>query len=221
MRVNSALRHPSARRLRAEFATLYIAAPIVMAVALPAAWMFPALVTITLLGMSLLTGTPGFCWRDLARATPWRYWRIMAAFTAVTLLVAGAVMLATAPDRLFALARQCPLFLLLIVLLYPVLSALPQELVFRVLFFRRYGALLPAQTPAILLNAALFSLAHLMYWSWIVTAMTFCGGLFFAWAYAVRRNFALALLLHCIAGWIIFTIGLGIHFYSGNVTRPF
>ena len=72
-----------------------------------------------------------------------------------------------------------------------------------------------------LLNASLFSLAHLMYWSWIVAIMTFGGGLLFTWAYRRRGSFFYAVLLHAIAGNIIFAAGLGIYFYSGNVQRPF
>ena len=69
--------------------------------------------------------------------------------------------------------------------------------------------------------ATLFSLAHLMYWSWIVAVMTFAGGLLFTWAYRKRGSFFYAVLLHAIAGNIIFAAGLGIYFYSGNVQRPF
>jgi membrane protease YdiL (CAAX protease family) len=107
-------------------------------------------------------------------------------------------------------------------MLYPWFSALPQEIVYRPLFFRRYAAILPAGVwPGIVLNAALFSLAHLMYWSWIVAAMTFTGGLAFAWAYRAARSFPMAVLLHAVAGWIVFGAGLGVYFYSGYVVRPF
>ena len=71
------------------------------------------------------------------------------------------------------------------------------------------------------LNAALFSFAHLMYWSGVVALMTFAGGLVFAWAYVRRGSFALAVVLHSVAGVILFAAGLGIYFYSGNVVRPF
>jgi uncharacterized protein len=73
----------------------------------------------------------------------------------------------------------------------------------------------------IALNAALFSFAHLMYWNWIVAAMTFAGGLAFAFSYAVRRNFPEAVIAHSVAGVILFALGLGVFFYSGNVDRPF
>lgn len=153
-----------------------------------------------------------------ARALPWR---TVAGFAALTSAVSVAVIYLTYPQAAWVLLLEQPLLLLMIVLLYPLLSALPQEVVFRPLFFRRYGALLPGRGSAICLNAAVFSLAHLMYWNWIVAGMTFFGGLAFAWAYEVRRNFPLAVLLHSLAGQILFTVGLGVYFYSGNVTRPF
>ena len=71
------------------------------------------------------------------------------------------------------------------------------------------------------MNATLFSFAHLMYWSWIVAVMTFCGGLVFAFSYVRQHNFPQAVLLHAIAGQLIFAIGMGMFFYSGNVQRPF
>nr|WP_246831504.1 CPBP family intramembrane glutamic endopeptidase [Thioclava sp. L04-15] len=106
-------------------------------------------------------------------------------------------------------------------LFYPLLSALPQEVVFRSLFFRRYGRILPGSKRAITLNAILFSLAHLLYWNWIVALITFVGGVIFAWAYSVRRSFPLAVILHAIAGNVLFTVGAGVLFFSGSVDRPF
>ena len=108
-----------------------------------------------------------------------------------------------------------------IALFYPVVSALPQELVFRPLFFRRYGDLLPQGDAALVLNAGAFSLAHLMYWSWVVAVMTFAGGLLFAWSYERRGNFPEAVILHSVAGIALFAVGMGVYFYSGNVVRPF
>jgi len=107
------------------------------------------------------------------------------------------------------------------VLFYPVLSALPQELLFRPLYFRRYGMILPQGALGIVLNAAIFAFAHLMYWSGVVAVMTFAGGLIFAWAYEVRRSFPLAVILHSIAGVVLFAMGMSDFFYSGNVERPF
>jgi membrane protease YdiL (CAAX protease family) len=115
-----------------------------------------------------------------------------------------------------------PMLLAAILVLYPPLSALPQEILFRPLFFRRYGRVLPRGAwPQILLNAAVFGLAHLVYWSWVVALLTFAGGIAFAHAYRVRGSFAEAVILHAVAGGILFALGLGTWFYAGNAVRPF
>ena len=205
-------------RLRAEWVVLFLALPLTIAVILPPGSMFPALFAGTALGLWLLHRTPGFHWRDLGqgRIDP----GAVAVFAAVTMVVALAVSMATSGDPL-RFVRERPGFFVLVMVFYPILSALPQELVFRVLWFRRYGAILPDGGPGLVLNAAVFSLAHLMYWSWIDAAMTFAGGLAFAWAYRRRGSFAMAVVLHAIAGQIVFALGLGMFFYAGNVTRPF
>ncbi len=162
----------------------------------------------------------GFRWGELKRGWDAVRWPVVLGFAAVTLAVSVAVVMLTAPDAAFRLLREQPWLLAMILLFYPILSALPQELIFRPLFFRRYGRLLPSGA-LLLANAALFSLAHLMYWSAVVAAMTFAGGLVFGWAYRDRQSFPLAVVLHAVSGWVIFTVGLGVFFYSGNVTRPF
>ena len=209
-------------RLAAEFALLYLATPILVAVVLPPGLLFPALAVFAAGGLALLHATPGFEWRDLTHG--WRriHWGRIALLAVATAGVGLAVVLALRPDALFEPGRSMPLLLGAIVLLYPPLSALPQEILFRPLFFRRYAPLLPrGATPQILVNAAVFSLAHLMYWSWVVTLMTFAGGIAFAFAYRVRRSFPEAVALHAVAGCVLFVLGLGAWFYAGNATRPF
>ncbi|TMV83569.1 CPBP family intramembrane metalloprotease, partial [Thioclava sp. BHET1] len=124
-------------------------------------------------------------------------------------------------NSFLALVEHRPGFFLLIVLLYPLISALPQELLFRVLFFRRYDALLPKGPGRYLINGAIFSLAHLMFWSWVVAALTFIGGMIFSYAYERRGGFPQAALLHSVAGWMLFAMGMGAFFYLGNAHRPF
>lgn len=220
MPVAALMRAPSRARLKTEFALFYLLAPVLVATMLPADVMFPALFALTLVGLVLLQATDGFHWRDL-RPRQLLDWRLATGFALATLAVCLAVVLTFAPDSAFGLVQENPALMLMIAVLYPVLSALPQEVVYRPLFFRRYGGILPDTRPAIALNAAVFSLAHLMYWNWVVAGMTFAGGIVFAWAYEIRRSFGLAVALHSIGGVVVFFTGLGIYFYSGNVQRPF
>ncbi|WP_170365494.1 CPBP family intramembrane glutamic endopeptidase [Ruegeria arenilitoris] len=220
--------HSSARglqvsnlRLKAEFVAFYVAVPLLIAVLFPPDWMFPALFFFTAVGIALLHRTPGFSWAELRYG--WRNWRWVEVigFSFAMAAICSALVMATRPDAAFYLLLNRPEFLAVIWLGYPLLSALPQELLFRTLFYRRYHAILPNGAALPLLNAGLFAFAHLMYWSWIVTVMTFAGGLLFSWAYRKRGSFFYAVLLHAVAGNIIFAAGLGVFFYSGNVQRPF
>lgn len=211
----------SAARLRAEFAAFYVGVPVAAALLLPAGWLFPVLFALTAVGLVLLHLTPGFHWGDLTRGWGRIGWGRVAAMGAVTAAASAALVLSLRPGSFAMPGRADPGLLLAILALYPVLSALPQEVIFRPLFFRRYGGVIPGGRAGIVLNAAVFSLAHLMYWSWVVAALTFAGGLAFAHAYAVRRSFPEAVALHAVAGCTLFALGMGAWFYTGNVVRPF
>ncbi len=209
------------RWLRVEFLCLFLVAPVVLAVFLPPSSLLPALFAATIAGMVLLHRTPGFHWRDLARGWNQIDWQVVAAFALAMTVVSVGVLMAVLPERWLVVYRMSPWVWLAIMMLYPLFSALPQEIVYRALFFRRYGSILPPARAALVLNAVVFSLAHLLFWNWIVAMMTFAGGLVFAWAYEVRGSFPLAAVLHAVAGNIMFTVGVGALFYTGTVVRPF
>ncbi|WP_081381046.1 CPBP family intramembrane glutamic endopeptidase [Rhodovulum sulfidophilum] len=214
-------RMPRRGRLWGEFVLFYVCTPLAIAVFMPPQALFPVLLSLTAVGLGLLSHTEGFRWSELIRGLrgidPW----LVLGFAVVTTAIVGTLTVLVVPQDALALVRGNPLLLASILLLYPPLSALPQEIVFRVLFFRRYGPILPGLRAAIVMNAALFSLAHLMYWNAVVCGLTFLGGLVFAWACEARRNFPLAVILHAVAGWILFTGGLGVLFHAGNAVRPF
>lgn len=209
-------------RLGLEFGLFYMIVPLLMAVVLPPRWMFPVLGTVTAIGLILLATTPGFRWRDLLAGAGRMNWALILGVVAGTAVVGYVVLSLTVPEARWFLVERNPSLMLAIALFYPFVSALPQEIVFRPLFFRRYEAILTARADvAVVLNASVFSFAHLMYWSWIVAGMTFAGGLVFAYSYRMRGNFPEAVVAHALAGITLFALGLGVFFYSGNVTRPF
>ncbi|MFG6079496.1 CPBP family intramembrane glutamic endopeptidase [Paracoccus litorisediminis] len=208
------------RLLWLEFVALYIGAPLVIALFMPGHMLFEALGVFCLAGLALLWRTGGFDWRGLIRGWSRLPWAEIAGMAVVTFGLGVAILWFSRPGALFNMLLNRPGFLPVVWVFYPFLSALPQELIFRPLFFHRYGALLPHGRGALALNAAIFSFAHLMYWSWIVAILTFVGGWFFARAY-LRHGFPAAWLLHAVAGNVLFTVGMGAYFYSGNVVRPF
>ncbi|AGT09512.1 CPBP family intramembrane glutamic endopeptidase [Paracoccus aminophilus] len=206
--------------LWAEFAALFVGVPLGVAVFLPPGRMFLALFAFSLLGMALLWRTGGFEWRSLLRGWSEIRWGKYLIFALLVGLIGWGIMWLTHPGYALNLSPQRLRFLALIWMLYPLLSALPQELIFRALYFHRYGQLFRTKRQAIAVNAVIFSLAHLMYWSWIVAGMTFFGGWLFAHIY-LKRGFPGAWLLHALAGNMIFAVGMGAYFYSGNAVRPF
>ncbi|WP_288950728.1 CPBP family glutamic-type intramembrane protease [uncultured Paracoccus sp.] len=206
--------------LWAEFLALYFGAPLVIALFMPGRLLFQALAVFSIAGLLLLWRTGGFHWRGLVHGWGSLPWGGIGLVALVTLIVSVAILWVTSPESIFRLIWLRPHVLLMIWCLYPLVSALPQELIFRPLFFHRYGALLPSGQAAIILNAAVFSFAHLMYWSWVVAILTFLGGWVFAYTY-VRRGFPAAWVLHAVAGNVLFAVGMGVYFYSGNVVRPF
>ena len=204
-------------RLAAEFALLSVAAPVGMGLAMPPGWLHPVFLAVVAASLALLAATPGFRWRELGhgwRNLDWREIGLVAGLTAAASLV---FVLGLVPEALFRLPRRAPAFWLLLLLLYPLLSALPQEIVFRALYFRRYAQLFPDRRVAVLVNGGIFALAHLLFWSPVTLSMTFVGGVLFARSYLGRGGFPQAVVQHAICGLIVFSVGLGVFFYHGAI----
>jgi len=202
-----------------EFFSIYIALPLLMATVLPAWSIWPALSVVTLLAVYLLQRTQGFDWRRLKEGRWVEDSRASLLFVLLTAALSSVLVHYLLPGQFLGIPRQTPGVWLLILLLYPLFSALPQELIFRVLFVERYGSLFPNTGWLITINAACFGLAHVFYGNWTAPILSSLGGLVFAWAYVCRRSFAYAVLLHAVAGQIIFSSGLGVLFYHAAVGK--
>jgi membrane protease YdiL (CAAX protease family) len=103
-----------------------------------------------------------------------------------------------------------------VVLVYPVLSALPQELVYRVFFFHRYGALFGERRwLAIAVNGALFGFGHIVIGNGIAITLSAALGLVLAYRYLYARSLWAIWLEHTLYGTLAFTIGIGRYFFAG------
>ena len=121
------------------------------------------------------------------------------------------------PDRFFALVRERPLFVPILMIIYPVLSALPQEFIFCHFFFRRYKPFFPTDRMMIIASAVTFAWAHVLFINWVAPVFSFVAGLIFACTYAKTRSLALVTLEHGLYGNVLFIVGLGWYFYGGAV----
>ena len=208
----------SRARLLAEFAALYLCVPAILAFGLGPRAMWGVMGAGLAAALVLLAATPGVRARDFLEGPLLGRRDWLLGFAAGTAAVAVLTVNLLAPHAFLALPRWRPELWAAIMVLYPLLSALPQEVMFRMLFFRRYEGLFPGPRTAAAANAGVFALAHAFLWNLPSLAMTFCGGLAFAAAYRFTgrgRNLWFAVLLHAIAGWIVFTVGLGRFFYHG------
>ncbi|MEN0021114.1 MAG: CPBP family intramembrane glutamic endopeptidase [Planctomycetota bacterium] len=201
------------------------AAPVFQAVGLgvlfdlpfpPFRMLMPALFIMTLIILSVLLLDRSFDkrllwnWRDakpdLFRICLW--WLVGLVFAVVFVSLVW-------PDQLFSFPRRAPQVWAVVMLLYPWLSAFPQEITHRAFFFHRYRCILPGRWQMILVNALVFCLLHVVFWNWIALGLTLVGGVLFAYTYDRTRSTLAATIEHALYGNTMFTVGLGSFLFAG------
>ena len=93
--------------------------------------------------------------------------------------------------------------------IYIVFSVIPQELIYRTFFVKRYQGLLKNKTVFILVNSVLFSFAHIWFQSWIVLSFTFIGSILFISTYLKTKSTWVVILEHSLYGVWLYTVGYG------------
>ena len=142
--------------------------------------------------------------------------KIVYRFVPLAILIT-AVVVSFMPESLFSLYRRDPGLWLLVMVLYPVLSVLPQEILYRTFMYARYRTLFENPKHWIIASAIAFGMAHLFLNNVLAPVMSLIGGLIFASTYARSRSLALVCIEHALYGNFIFTLGLGQYFYHGTV----
>lgn len=122
-----------------------------------------------------------------------------------------------APQLQWSLVRRHPVFWMIVMLAYPVLSVYPQGLIYRAFFFERYAPLFPGRWAMILASAVAFAFLHIVFRNGLAVALTFAGGLLFAARYAQTGSLATSCFEHALYGCWLFTLGLGPYFYRGTI----
>jgi len=197
---------------------LYVAIPALYA----AGWLRLTVIPV-LLGMAagcwaFLHWRQGLTWRSVWQApvarAEWR--RILTVYAAALPCLVGLLWLIE-PGALVSLAAQRPELWLAIMVLYPIVSVLPQEIIYRVFFFGRYRPLFGDGMAMMLANALAFGLGHLIFHNWPSVALTFLGGWLFARTYQRTKSLRAVSVEHALYGCAIFTIGYGHYFYEGTL----
>jgi len=144
------------------------------------------------------------------------YKRIFAIFF-IFALSASAVTYFFLPDYFLSLPKNRPVLWTVIMLLYPLLSVLPQNFFYRGFLFDRYESLFGREKLMLLVGAASFSFGHILYLHPVTLLMTFGGGILFSYTYQKTGSLRAVFVEHALYGCFIFTIGLGKYFYHARI----
>nr|WP_321354141.1 CPBP family intramembrane glutamic endopeptidase [uncultured Draconibacterium sp.] len=117
------------------------------------------------------------------------------------------------PENLFNLPKRNPAIWMMMLFFYPVFSAYGQEIVYRKFLLMRYGNLFQNKWQLIFASAITFSFVHIVYFSILSLVLTFFAGIYLAWIYHKTGSVLFVSILHGIMGFLIFTVGLGQHFW--------
>lgn len=194
----------------AELLGVFVLLPLVFAAGFFPSFRFVALFLVAFTYLFVLLGDRRFgSWRLFPRR-PFGHWRpVLLRFFAFALLSTLIVAL-TFPDSLFSWLRAGRWDLLGGVLLfYPLLSVIPQAIVYRVYFFHRFRDLFVDERLLVVLNAFLFGLLHTLYGNWLAVVLTFFGGFVFAWTYLRSGSLAITVIEHSLYGDWLFLVGIG------------
>jgi uncharacterized membrane protein len=120
-----------------------------------------------------------------------------------------AVLYFTNKGDLFNVISTKPLLWLQFSGVYILASVIPQELLYRSFFTKRYRVLFSNDNFFILINALLFSFGHIWFQSITVLAFTFIGGILFAKTYLQSKSIYTILIEHALYGVWLYTVGYG------------
>lgn len=155
-----------------------------------------------------------FRWHDLIRLDiSKKMWLQQTVVVMLTGLFLFVFVLIFEPENLFNLPKGNPAIWLAMFGFYPVFSAYEQEVVYRKFLFMRYQPLFQKRWIIILASGISFSFVHIVYFSWLSVFFTFIAGVYFAWLYNKTKSVLFTGIIHGIMGFLVFTVGLGQHFW--------
>jgi membrane protease YdiL (CAAX protease family) len=203
--------------LSLEFTALFIGIPLLIYYRLLPNLPIPYLLFAALAVFLVLRSDPGF---DFSHLTSWNAARSqllpLLLRDAIFLVFLGLAVRLFAPQLLFSFVKRAPGLWAVIMLLYPLLSVYPQELLYRAFFFHRYQPLFGSGIVMIAASALAFGFMHIIFGNWLAVVLCILGGFLFSFTYQHSGSLPFTCLDHAIFGNFIFTIGLGQFFYHGS-----
>ncbi len=209
-----------ARRLRLllslELLLIFFGMPLFYYLGLVTIPAIPALLGLALICLIVLWYDTGFHFTDELNfhLPPGKTGLIIVRFLILGSLLALAVW-RVFPDRFLDMPLNNTAFWLLLMVVYPVFSAFPQELIYRSFLFHRYKLVLQNRWVMMGFSVIAFAFLHIIYENWIAIVLTLAGGYLFTKTYIDTGSIWLTTLEHTMYGCLIFTLGLGSFFYIG------
>ncbi|MGD0958970.1 MAG: CPBP family intramembrane glutamic endopeptidase [Methylomonas sp.] len=202
----------------AELLALFILTPLLLFGMGARLWIFAALWAFAGFAVFILNRKPDFSFQKLWQGRGWpsaakRRALLRFVFLACVLTFLTYLFL---PDKFFRFPLEHPLLWLAVMMFYPLLSVIPQELLFRCFFFMRYGVITGEKFGAVLINGLLFGFSHITLNNWIAPAFSLLVGIILAHSYLQHRSLKWAVVEHSLYGCWVFTIGIGWYFFTGN-----
>lgn len=204
-----------------EFIVLFLAVPLILYFHATRWNVHVGLWLVTLYALVLWRRTDDFTWHKLWHGNRWPVEQRKIALlrfcgaTALVILLTRFI----APERMFGFPLQRPWFWLLVMVLYPILSVIPQEFLFRSFFFQRYRVLFSTPLALITSSALCFGFVHIVFHNFVSPTLCVLGGTIFAYSYHQHHSLKWAVIEHAAYGCMVFTIGIGFYFLVGGI-RP-
>jgi len=146
---------------------------------------------------------------------PLKPFLIRVVFKAVVVAILLSMgLLVFAPEKIFNFPHNKTGLWLIVMMIYPFLSALPQELIYRAFFFHRYQPIFLGEGQMTLASVTAFAFMHIIFGNVIAPLLTIPGGYLFCRTYARTGSLPAAAIEHAVYGDIVFTVGLGVYFYN-------
>ena len=139
-------------------------------------------------------------------------WKFIIIFSLIFFSLSFFYVILVDKDLLFIFPKTNFELWLLVILIYPFLSVIPQEIVYRVFFFQRYFPNERSFYFLTLLNMIVFSYGHIVFNNVHAILITAIVSPVFTYAY-LKKSFFTCIILHALGGQIIFTLGLGKYFF--------
>lgn len=139
-------------------------------------------------------------------------WKFVIIFSVIFFFLGFFYVLLVDKNLLFIFPKTNFKLWLIVIFIYPFLSVIPQELVYRVFFFQRYFPNINRFYFPVFLNLVVFAYGHLVFSNMHAIIITAIVSPIFTYAY-LKKSFLTCVILHTLGGQIIFTLGLGKYFF--------